>query len=149
MTFQYQAIHSQGTRNSRTCKILLKTTVLIKFILVGLFWHLSFITCGQFVCYIEIYFTFARVDCVRYNADFVKSRFCSIRFNVILAGLKKIVCYTKDFVIQSSLNRGSTNNRCLQHPRLEVILLVFLLSLRLQKMKGSNLKCCCNGNSTL
>ena len=36
---------------------------------------------------------------VRYNEDFVKSRFCSIHFIVTLAGLKKIVCCTEDFVI--------------------------------------------------
>ena len=42
---------------------------------------------------------FALVDCVRYNEDFVKSRFCSIHFTVILAGLKKIVCYIEDFII--------------------------------------------------
>ena len=43
-----------------------------------------------FICYIEVNFTFSLVDCVRYDEDFVKSRFCSIHFNVILAGLKKI-----------------------------------------------------------
>ena len=37
--------------------------------------------------------------CVRYNEDFVKSRFCSIHFAVVLGGLKKIVRYTEDFVI--------------------------------------------------
>ena len=52
-----------------------------------------------FIRYIEVYFTFALVDCVRYNEDFVKSRFCSIHFAVVLAGLKKIVRYTEDFVI--------------------------------------------------
>ena len=52
-----------------------------------------------FIRYIEVYFTFALVDCVRYNDDFVKSRFCSIHFAVVLAGLKKIVRYTEDFVI--------------------------------------------------
>ena len=45
------------------------------------------------------------MDRVRYNEDFVKSRFinfrfCSMHFTVILAGLKKTVCYTEDFVIQ-------------------------------------------------
>ena len=53
-----------------------------------------------FIRYIEVYFTFAFLDCVRYNDDFVKSSFCSIHFTVILAGLKKIVLYTTDFVIQ-------------------------------------------------
>ena len=46
---------------------------------------------------------FAFLDCVRYNEDFVKSRFCSIRFIVILAGLKKIVV-----IPRASLNRGFT-----------------------------------------
>ena len=45
-----------------------------------------------FIRHIEANFTFGLVDCVRYNADFVKSRFvksrlCSIHFTVILAGL--------------------------------------------------------------
>ena len=53
-----------------------------------------------FVCSIEINFKFSLVDCVpgdcvpgdcvRYNEDFVKSRFCSIHFTVILARLEKI-----------------------------------------------------------
>ena len=46
-----------------------------------------------FIRYIEVYFTFALVDYVRYNEDLLKSRFCSIHFTVILAGLKKIVRY--------------------------------------------------------
>ena len=52
-----------------------------------------------FIRYIEVNFSFALVDCVRYNEDFVKSRFCSIHFTVILAGLEKIDRYTKNFVI--------------------------------------------------
>ena len=39
-----------------------------------------------FIRYFEVYFAFALVDCVRYNEDFVKSRFSSIHFTVILAG---------------------------------------------------------------
>ena len=39
------------------------------------------------------------LDCVRYNEDFVISRFCSIHFTVTLARLKIIVRYTEDFVI--------------------------------------------------
>ena len=44
------------------------------------------------------------LNCVRYNEDFntsriIISRFYSVHFIVILAGLKKIVCYTKDFFI--------------------------------------------------
>ena len=54
-----------------------------------------------FIRYIEVYFTFAFLDCVRYNDDFVKSSFCSIHFTVILAGLMKILLYTEeDFVIK-------------------------------------------------
>ena len=52
-----------------------------------------------FIRYIQKHFTFACLDCVRYNDDFVKSSFCSIHFTVILAGLMKIVLYTEDFVI--------------------------------------------------
>ena len=52
-----------------------------------------------FICYIEVYFRFVLVDCVRYNKDFIKSRFCSIHVIVILARLKKIFLYTEDFVI--------------------------------------------------
>ena len=53
--------------------------------LVFIVYHmLTFIRC------IEVNFSFALVDCVRYNEDFVKSRFCSIHFTVILAGLEKI-----------------------------------------------------------
>ena len=33
------------------------------------------------------------------KSRFVKARFCSKHFTVILAWLKKVVCYTKDFVI--------------------------------------------------
>ena len=50
--------------------------------------------------YIGEDFTFGLLDCVRYNEDFVLSRFCSIHFTVTLAGLKNIVRYTVDFVIQ-------------------------------------------------
>ena len=49
--------------------------------------------------YIGVDFTFGLLDCVRYNEDFVVSRFCSIHFTVTLAGLKNIVRYTEDFVI--------------------------------------------------
>ena len=51
-----------------------------------------------FIRYIEVNFTFVLVDRVRYHKDFVKSRFCSMHFTVILAGLKKIVRYPEDFV---------------------------------------------------
>ena len=57
-----------------------------------------------FIRYIEANFTFGLVDFVRYNEDFVKWRFVksslsSIHFTVILAGLKKIVRYTENFVV--------------------------------------------------
>ena len=45
------------------------------------------------------YFAIALPDCLRYK-DFVKSTFCSIHFIVVLARLKKVVCYTEDFVIE-------------------------------------------------
>ena len=51
-----------------------------------------------FIRYIEVYFTFALVDCVCFYDDFIKSTFCSIHFTVILAGLKKIVRYPEDLV---------------------------------------------------
>ena len=66
--------------------------------------NLSFLACFSFMVYhmltfiryIEVYFMIALLDYVRYNEDFVtqrfvKSRFCSTHFTVILAGPKKIV----------------------------------------------------------
>ena len=55
--------------------------------------------------YFEVNFPFALVDCVRCNEDFVKSRFSSIHFTVILAGQKKIVRDTEDFVTDSQTSR--------------------------------------------
>ena len=57
-----------------------------------------------FICDIGVDFTFGLLYCVRYNEDFVISRFvisrfCSIHFTITLAGLKNIVRYTEDFVI--------------------------------------------------
>ena len=64
-----------------------------------------------FIRYIEVYFIIALLDCVRYNKDIVTSRFSSIYFTVILAGPKKIVRYTEDFVTdRGSLNQGSNQN---------------------------------------
>ena len=59
-----------------------------------------------FIRYIEVYFTFAFLDYARYNEDSVKlgfviSRFCSIHFIAIFAGLKKNVRYLEAIVIQS------------------------------------------------
>ena len=58
-----------------------------------------------FIRCIAVDFTFGLFNCVRYNEDFVISRFvisrfCSIYFTVTLAGLKNIVLYTEDFVIK-------------------------------------------------
>ena len=52
-----------------------------------------------FIRYIEVYFRFAFLHCVRCNENFVKSRFCSI-YIVILAGLMTIVLYdeSSDFL---------------------------------------------------
>ena len=63
-----------------------------------------------FICYIEVNVMFALLDCVRYNEDFVKSRFCSIHFTVILAGPKKIVCYIEDFIIAAERPQGASSN---------------------------------------
>ena len=64
-----------------------------------------------FIRYVEVYFMIALLDCVRYNMDIFKSRYCFIHFTVILAGPKKIVRYTDDFVTdRGSLNRGSNQN---------------------------------------
>ena len=52
-----------------------------------------------FIRYIEANFTFGLVDFVRYNEDFVKWRLSSIHFTVILAGVKKMVRYTENFVV--------------------------------------------------
>ena len=52
-----------------------------------------------FIPQIEVYFTFAFLDCVRYYEDFVKSRFCSSHFIAIVAGLKKVDRCTEDFLL--------------------------------------------------
>ena len=82
-----------------------KTTVHIYFIHVGLFGCHLLSQVDIYSLYYEVYFTIALLVCIRYNEDFVKSTFfksrsCSIHFTVILAGLKKTVCYTEDFVLQ-------------------------------------------------
>ena len=66
----------------------------------------AFIICSvmTFIRYIGMDFTFGLLDCVRYNEDFVisrfvVSRFCSMHFTVTLAGLKYNVRQTEDFVI--------------------------------------------------
>ena len=70
---------------------LLKTTVHINVILVGPFFVFTFYHMLTFIRYNEVNLTFALVDCVRYNEDlnrsrFVKSRFYSVHFTVILTG---------------------------------------------------------------
>ena len=61
----------------------------------------AFIICSmmRFIRYIGVDFTFGLLNCVRYDKDFVISRFCSIHFTVTLARLKNIVRYAEDFVI--------------------------------------------------
>ena len=61
----------------------------------------AFIFCRVmiFIRYIGVDFKFGLLDCVRYNKDFVISRFCSLHFAVTLAGLKNILRYTEDFII--------------------------------------------------
>ena len=111
---------SYATRNTRQAN---KTALHMNFIFVCLFrihFQLCFGHMLTFIRHIEVYSTFAFLDCVRYNEDFVHSRFviikvCSIHFIVIQTGLKKIVRYIEDFVIQrfvisrTSLYRGSLN----------------------------------------
>ena len=60
-----------------------------------------------FIRYVEVYFTFSFLDGVRYNEDFVNSRFvisrfCSIYFILILAGLNwdNRSLLDEDFVIE-------------------------------------------------
>ena len=47
-----------------------------------------------FVRYIGVYYTFGLPDCIRYNKDFVISRFFPTYFTVTLAGLKSIGRHT-------------------------------------------------------
>ena len=61
-------------------------------------WLSFFYHMFTFIRYIEVYFMIALLDCVRYNEDFVKSRFCSIHFTVISA-VKKILHYTENVVM--------------------------------------------------
>ena len=118
--FQYRAVHGYGTRNSRTGKTkLLKTIVHINFIIVGLLIAFIFsyrLVRLSFISYIEVYFTFALLDCVPYNEDFVKSRFSSLyRGSVPYILLqfwpgwrKSLVIRTQGLRYKGPLNRGST-----------------------------------------
>ena len=65
---------------------------------------LAFIFCHRltFIHYIEVYYRFVLLDCVRYNVNFMRfviSRFSSTHFTLILAGLTNIICYTKDYIM--------------------------------------------------
>ena len=112
---QFRAVYSYGTRNTRTGKqnyFKLSFTNFILFGLCRIHLQLSFGHMLTLIPHIEIYFTFAFLDCARYNEYFAKSRFvisrfCSIHFIVILAGLKKIVI-PRTSLYRGSLNRGST-----------------------------------------
>ena len=112
---QFRAVYSYGTRNTRTGKQNYFKLSFTNFILFGLFrihLQLSFGHMLTLIPHIEIYFTFAFLDCARYNEYFAKSRFvisrfCSIPFIVILARLKKIVI-PRTSLYRGSLNRGST-----------------------------------------
>ena len=53
-----------------------------------------------FIRYIGVDFAFGLLDYVRYNENFVISRFCSIHFTVTLSGLKNIVRYIQDLAIR-------------------------------------------------
>ena len=71
--------------NSRQTK-LLKTAVSINFIRVGLFAiHLLVSHADIYSLHQSKFYFNALVDCVCYNEDSVKSRFCSIQFTFILA----------------------------------------------------------------
>ena len=48
--------------------------------------------------YLEIYFIFGLPDYVRYIEEFTISRFYSVHFTVILAGMQIFVHYIEDFV---------------------------------------------------
>ena len=54
-----------------------------------------------FIRYIEVCFTFAFLDCVRYNEDFVKSRFVISRY------VLRLRFWIVFVITRISLNRGS------------------------------------------
>ena len=85
--------------------------------LAFIFYHIL-----TFIRYIEEHFRFALVDCAYYKEDFFKSRFCSIHFTVISAGLKKIVHYTEDYVIWSFVK---SRFHCIVKPF--IVLISFIL----------------------
>ena len=99
ISFHYRAIHSYGTKNSRTGKQNCLKLSTHKFHPCWSVWHSSLITCWHLFVISRNLFTFALGYCVRHNEDLLKSRFCSIHFTVTLAGLMKIVPYTEDLVI--------------------------------------------------
>ena len=50
-----------------------------------------------FICYIQVNFTFALVDCACYNKDFVNSRFVKSRDKIALG--KCLISHTKHHII--------------------------------------------------
>ena len=64
-------------------------------------WSVSHSSLAIFRSHVDMLYSFyvSLLYCVRYNEDFVKSRFCSIHFIAPSAGLKKIVRHTEDVVI--------------------------------------------------
>ena len=121
---QFRAVHCYGSRNTRKGKQNCLRLLHKSFILIGLFripLQLCFSHMLTFICYVEVYFMFAFLGCVCYNMDFVKSRFIisrlgSTHFIVILAWLKKIIRYTKDFGLQTFVK---SRFHCIQPPRFE------------------------------
>ena len=77
ITFQYRA-YSYGTVNLRrgkqNCYKLLYTYIFSLLVCLAFFFYHML----TFIRYIEANFMFALVDCVRYDEDFVKLKFCSI-----------------------------------------------------------------------
>ena len=76
--------------------------------MVFIFYHML-----TFIRYNEVNLTFALVDCVRYNEDlnrsrFVKSRFYSVHFTVILTGWRKSFVIPRTSLYTGSLIRDST-----------------------------------------
>ena len=96
---QYLTVYSYGIETQEQVKSCLKKSLYTQMLSFLVYLAVTFYHMLTIIRYIEIYFMIALLDCVRYNEDFVKWRFCSIHFTVILTGLEKIVRHTEDFVI--------------------------------------------------
>ena len=99
---QFRAAHSYGTRNTRTgkqnCLKLLYTKVLSS--LVCFAFPFSCPSLGRMLTFSFLISRYILHLCFRIVFVITRiSNFCSIHFIVILAGLKKIICYTEDFFI--------------------------------------------------